>query len=200
MKYYLYYHRNPINNNVFYIGIGRLKRAWNFRDRNIHWKRYTKKYGLPIVELINNNLTKEEASVLEKKLILEYGRKGYELNGMLTNISLGGEGTCGYKWDEDRKFNHSEIMSEWFSNHKEEWILKHNLGILNRKIDYTNIKNGPKGIPIIQKDKNNQTIKIWPSAKTIKNQLGISIDSVLSGKSKTAGGFKWEYEEKINRN
>ena len=200
MKYCLYYHRNPVTNEIFYIGIGRLKRAWNFRDRNIHWKRYIKKYGLPVVEIIKENLTKDEASILEKNLILNYGRKGYENKGILTNITLGGEGTCGYKWDNTRKNSHSKIMLNWMDTHKLDWIDKHKLGILNRKIDYNTIKNGRKGIPIVQFDLQDNFIKKWQSAKVIKKQLGISIDSVLSGRSKTAGGYKWKYEKEINRN
>ena len=94
-NYYLYYHRNPITKELFYIGIGINKRAWDFiSGRNPHYKNYIKKYGEPIVDIIKENLTKEEVCSLEIKLINEYGRKGIDPEGILLNKSSGGEITA----------------------------------------------------------------------------------------------------------
>ena len=51
-NYYVYFHKNPITKEIFYVGIGNKKRAWNFKNRNIHWLRYVGKYGKPIIEII----------------------------------------------------------------------------------------------------------------------------------------------------
>ena len=90
--YYIYFHKNPITLEVFYVGIGSNKRAWRFKERNTHWLRYVKKHGFPVVEIIKENLTKEEAGLLEIEYIQQFGRKGYDIEGKLVNISLGGKG------------------------------------------------------------------------------------------------------------
>jgi predicted GIY-YIG superfamily endonuclease len=91
-NYYLYYHKNPLTKDLFYIGIGTNKRAWDFTSgRNPHYKNYIKKYGEPLVDIIKENLTKKEACSLEIKLISKYGRKGIETDGILLNKSSGGE-------------------------------------------------------------------------------------------------------------
>ena len=91
-NYYLYYHKNPNTKELFYIGIGTNKRAWDFTSgRNPHYKNYIKKHGEPIVDIIKENLTKEEACSLEIKLISEYGRKGIDSKGILLNKSIGGD-------------------------------------------------------------------------------------------------------------
>lgn len=49
---------------------------------------------------------------------------------------------------------------------------------------------------IIQKDKNNNVIKIWDSLADVKRQLKIhqsNISKCLKGERKTAGHFKWQY-------
>lgn len=91
-NYYLYYHKNPLTKELFYVGIGTNKRAWGFiSGRNPHYKNYVKKYGEPIVDIIRENLTKEEACSLEMEFITKYGRKGIEPDGILLNKSIGGE-------------------------------------------------------------------------------------------------------------
>ena len=104
-NYYLYYHKNPITKELFYIGIGTNKRAWDFASgRNSHYKNYIKKYGIPIVDIIKENITKEEACSLERKLISEYGMKGIDGEGILLNKSIGGETIAlGNKFTEDQK-------------------------------------------------------------------------------------------------
>lgn len=104
-NYYLYYHKNPITKELFYIGIGTNKRAWDFiSGRNSHYKNYIKKHGEPIVDIIKENLTKEEACSLEIKLISEYGRKGIDPKGILLNKSIGGDVIAlGNKFTDEQK-------------------------------------------------------------------------------------------------
>ena len=104
-NYYLYYHKNPITKELFYIGIGTNKRAWDFiSGRNPHYKNYVKKHGIPVVDIIKKNITKEEACSLEIKLINEYGRKGIDVEGILLNKSIGGETIAlGNKFTEEQK-------------------------------------------------------------------------------------------------
>lgn len=104
-NYYLYYHKNPITKELFYIGIGTNKRAWDFiSGRNSHYKNYIKKHGEPVVDIIKENLTKEEACSIEMESIAKYGRKGIEPKGILLNKSIGGETIAlGNKFTEEQK-------------------------------------------------------------------------------------------------
>jgi hypothetical protein len=100
---YVYSHKNPQNNQVFYIGLGKDNRAWS-KKRNKFWRDYVKKYGDPIVDIIKDNLSLEEACCLEKELIKKYGRRGYDDKGVLVNRSLGGDiSAYGSKKSEEAK-------------------------------------------------------------------------------------------------
>lgn len=75
--------------------------------------------------------------------------------------------------------------------------------IENRISKIRNKKRNPKsylGIntkKIIQYDLKNQFIKIWDSIKSAEIIYGKGIKSVLSGRTYTAGGFIWRYENTI---
>lgn len=85
----LYRHLKP-NGEVFYIGIGTLKRAYSDKGRNKFWRRTVDKYGYE-VQILKSNLTWEEATELEIALISFYGRRDLGL-GNLVNLTDGGEG------------------------------------------------------------------------------------------------------------
>lgn len=90
---YIYKHIRKDNDNVFYIGIGNdkeYKRATDKKSRNRHWNFIVKKVGFEF-EIIEDNLSWEEACEKEKYWIKKYGRK--DLNeGELVNMTDGGEG------------------------------------------------------------------------------------------------------------
>lgn len=89
----VYFHINPLKNEVFYVGIGSIKRSKSKKNRNIHWNNTVNKYGY-IIDVIHNNLTWSEATEKEKYYINFYGRK--DLNkGSLVNLTDGGDGANG---------------------------------------------------------------------------------------------------------
>lgn len=86
--FYVYKHTWG-NTNYIYIGKGSGNRI-NSKKRNIFWKNITAKYGLPIKEIIKDNMSEEDAFLLEEKLIGKY--KKYM---KIVNITSGGEGATG---------------------------------------------------------------------------------------------------------
>lgn len=86
----VYQHRRVDNNQIFYIGIGDLKRAQRRANRNSIWNNITNKTDR-IVEVVCDNLTWKEACEIEKYLIAYYGRIKHN-TGTLSNITEGGEG------------------------------------------------------------------------------------------------------------
>ena len=86
----VYLHKNPKTDEVFYVGIGREVRAYNFIGRNKFWNNYKNKHGVK-VEIIKKGLKIKEACELEVDLINHYGRRDLK-KGTLVNLSNGGEG------------------------------------------------------------------------------------------------------------
>jgi len=96
-----YRHRRNDTNEIFYIGIGSVKRANDSVRRSKWWKKIVAKAGYK-VEIIAENLVWDDACELESLLIYEYGRKDKN-KGNLVNLTDGGEGTPGCKWNLGRK-------------------------------------------------------------------------------------------------
>jgi hypothetical protein len=102
----VYFHRNPIKNEIFYVGIGGKRRPFSKNSRTQHWYNTVNKYGYTI-EIIETNLTWEEACQKEIYYIKTIGKK---INGgTLINISDGGEGNVGLKHSDEYR----ERMKTW---------------------------------------------------------------------------------------
>lgn len=95
-RFYLYFHRNPNTNEIFYVGIGTGERYRKYGNRSEFWKRYVKKHGNPIREKYKEFLTWAEACYLESYFIKLFGRIVKDKNGILVNMSLGGDGRVGH--------------------------------------------------------------------------------------------------------
>jgi hypothetical protein len=74
---------------IFYVGKGRLKRAWTTK-RNPHWVNVVNKHGYS-VEIHKSGLSDDEATKLEIALILAIGRRDLG-TGPLVNMTPGGDG------------------------------------------------------------------------------------------------------------
>ncbi len=110
----VYFHVNPIKQEVFYVGIGNNKRPYK-QDRSTWWKRTIDKYSYEVI-VIHENLSWEEACKLEIKYIAQIGRQDKGL-GSLVNLTDGGEGSKGRKCSEETKSQMSsahkgKILSE----------------------------------------------------------------------------------------
>lgn len=90
--YYVYAHRKD-SGEVFYIGKGKGRRAWDRYGRNAMWRNVVDKHGIT-VEIVKSNLDEKSAFDLEIKLIKEYGRRNLN-QGTLVNLTDGGEGPAG---------------------------------------------------------------------------------------------------------
>lgn len=89
----LYFHINPLKNEIFYVGIGNKYRPKSKNNRNQFWLNTVNKYGY-IIDIVETDLTWEEACEREKFYISKIGRR--DLNqGSLVNLTDGGEGGFG---------------------------------------------------------------------------------------------------------
>ena len=88
--YYVYLHKNKKTGEVFYVGKGHEKRAWDSAKRNWAWKEYVANNGCEVeVEIIENDYSENEAYDLERELVSKHGGNKYD-GGTLTNLHPGG--------------------------------------------------------------------------------------------------------------
>lgn len=127
-KYYVYRHIRLDTGLPFYIGIGtkgknyntyftEYRRAFSSYKRNIHWKRIVSKtkYEVEIIYETNDLIHLKNK---EKEFISLYGRSIDK--GLLTNMTLGGDGTHGFS----RTPEINKIIGEKRSGSKNEKSLK----------------------------------------------------------------------------
>lgn len=93
--YCVYFHINPLKNEVFYVGKGVSYRPFSKHGRSIAWWNTVKKYG-KIVDVVHEGISEEEAIQWEKFYITRIGRRDLG-KGPLVNFTDGGDGTSGHK-------------------------------------------------------------------------------------------------------
>lgn len=99
-KYYVYFHISKKDGRVFYVGKGTGNRCLSKYDRNFYWKKIVNEEGY-ICEIVKFTESEEEAYLEEIKLIKEIGRADLGL-GTLINLTDGGDGGLGLKWNGRR--------------------------------------------------------------------------------------------------
>ena len=91
--YCVYFHVNPVKQEVFYVGAGNKKRPFSKYGRSEFWHKVVKKYNYEII-IIHENLSWEEVCVLEIKYIKQIGQRSKN-TGPLVNLTAGGDGFIG---------------------------------------------------------------------------------------------------------
>ena len=104
--FYVYQHRKADSGEIFYIGKGMGRRAYDSFHRSKYWKSIVAKHGL-IVEFIKENITEPESLELEISIIELFRQKGLKI----INMTNGGDGTTGYTHTEEHKKRMSSILS-----------------------------------------------------------------------------------------
>lgn len=96
----VYRHIRLDTRQPFYIGIGvNEARAYSIKNRNKHWCNIVDKCGYE-VQILFDDLDYEEAKLKEVEFITLYGRNNIS-NGLLCNLTDGGDGSLGYKPTEE---------------------------------------------------------------------------------------------------
>lgn len=99
MDHYIYFHVTSDTNEVFYVGQGKVnplfkfKRAYNTTSRTKMWRNVSNKHGYRI-EIVAENLTKEQADAYERFWITSFGRRDKK-EGLLVNLTDGGDANPG---------------------------------------------------------------------------------------------------------
>lgn len=106
MKFYIYAHYRNDTGEVFYVGKGEGNRHKSKQGRNPYWENIVKAHGYK-VEILQYFDTEEAAFQAEQDLIAELGRKDLG-QGLLVNMSDGGEGASGAVRTPEQRQRYSE--------------------------------------------------------------------------------------------
>lgn len=102
--YYVYLHRRASDGSVFYVGKGKLDRAWRKSSRSDYWNRIARKHGV-IVDIVSDGMMEDNAFDLECDLI------GIHID-QTCNLTAGGEGRSGRAQTEKQKIATSKSRSK----------------------------------------------------------------------------------------
>ena len=94
--FYVYEHIRTDTNQVFYVGKGSKKRAYNKFRNNPYWNNVVNKVGGFQVKFVVTDLDEELALLVEQERIDQLKKLGY----VLTNLTDGGGGAAGLRHTE----------------------------------------------------------------------------------------------------
>lgn len=110
--FYVYQHIKADTGEIFYVGKGMGRRAYDKYHRSKYWKHIEAKHGVTI-EFIKEDITEPESLELEIATIEKYRQQGLRL----INMTDGGDGTTGYAHtDEHKKMMSAALSGE--NNHR----------------------------------------------------------------------------------
>lgn len=208
---YVYRHIRLDKNVPFYIGVGlynTYKRAYEKNGRNKYWKNIVSKTAYE-VEILLDDLTKEEAFKKEIEFISLYGK--FINGGTLCNISDGGNGGIMSKEINEKRIK--SLTGKKLSKETKDKIRQKSTGrkptISTRKkmsevhkskgtgkwLESKGHLNG-NSKKVEQYSLNGELIKIWGCCIYASNELKLnksSLSAALNGNQKTAGGYIWKF-------
>lgn len=193
-NYFIYMHKNKINNKI-YIGItGELSPEIRWQkgySHNKHFSSAIKKYGWDNFQhiILFQKLNKFQAEEKEKELIEFYNSDNPNYGYNLT--SGGGLGVCKHN-DYSKR-----LMSINTSGEKNPMFGKHHSEETKNKIR-KKLQSHPRTSKKILCVELNQIFNSLREAERITgiNHSNISQAAKTNGNQKTAGGFHWSYVEK----
>lgn len=173
----VYSHVYDNESNPFYIGQGRLSRAFNFINRDKSWKHKVQDESKVKVNILYIDITIEESINLEKELIAKYGRidnkTGCLVNGNDGDTAIGCKGSSNFFYD------------------------KHLYGKDNGNFGNKYLSN-PLSIPVIQLDILGNIIKHWSSATEAEEKGKFNagcIGGCCLGKRLLHKSYQWIFEK-----
>jgi hypothetical protein len=208
--YIVYQHRRKDNNQVFYIGQGIPKRAYEDvkNRRNENWKLVVKEAGGFNVDILAEGLTRDQSLEIEANYIKKYGTIKHG-TGLLVNERLTGTRgvESGYKHSEEKRKEISEktkkamkdpnVYKRHMDSHTKYWATPES------RIKASNAMKGvaagekhPQAKAVNQCTLDGELIKTWPYARLAAKELDIKPSGICvccKGKKDQYGGYKWYY-------
>jgi hypothetical protein len=188
LPYYTYMHTRNDTGKPFYIGKGSARRAWDNRrsKRGAHWSNVASKHGYE-VHILAQWKTEKEAHNHEVFLIDTMRNMGVDI----VNKTIGGEGSSGYKWNDESRAKLSAIASRNNSGEKNPMFgRKHSaetrVKLSAAKVDVFTGSKHPKATIDEELAVKIKHAKGTATAKDVAKNLGVSwhvVRNIWSGKS-----------------
>lgn len=166
------------------------------KSYKVSWMRALKKEGLlPIMQIIDE-VPLSESAFWEQHYISLYRSWGFRL----TNLTIGGDGTKGYKWTKENieKVKKSKIeKGSYFIGAKKASITKRRNGDYARAAHQMRAMQLAKVKPILQYSLKGDFIKEWKSTSIAAENLNISRDNIsrcCTGEYGQTHGFQFRYK------
>lgn len=210
--YLVYQHRRRDTGEIFYVGQGTPKRAYeDVRNRrNENWKRVAEEAGGFDVEILADGLDREESLRIEAEYIKKYGTIKHG-TGILVNERLSGTrgSESGYKHSEDKireirektrlAMQNPDVHARLVDSH----IKYYEKDPRNRAKVRENLKKyvgdrHPRAKAVNQCTLDGAIIKTWSYARLATKELGYSASGICNcckGKIESYAGYKWSYAE-----
>lgn len=136
--YYVYCWKRDSDNNIFYIGFGKNNRYKSLRQRNKQFLEFIDTYKCH-PEITQENLTDEEAKILEKELIYRY----WEIGQAETNLHAGGSGgdTLKYMTPDELVNFKNKISQDSKSKWQKEEVRERIVNSISKAMKDENVKN-----------------------------------------------------------
>lgn len=173
----VYSHTYENEDKPFYIGQGRLSRAFNFLNRDKSWKTKVQDETKVKVNILYIDISIEESITLEKKLIAKYGRidnnTGCLVNGNDGDTAIGCKGSSNFFYDK-----------HLYDKDNGNFGNKYSLNSLS--------------IPIIQIDILGNIVKHWASATEAEEKGNFNascIGNCCLGKRYLHKSYQWIFEK-----
>ena len=177
----VYSHTYDNEDKPFYIGQGRLSRAFNFLNRDKSWKNKVQNISKVKVTILNIDISIEESVKIERELIAKFGRidigTGCLVNGNDGDTAIGCAGESNYFYDK-------HLYGKDNGNYGNKYSLN------------------PLSVPVVQIDILGNVVKHWASAAEAETVGGFDagcISHCCLKKRYIHKSYQWVYEKDFNK-
>jgi hypothetical protein len=189
----VYRHIRLDTRQPFYIGIGvNEARAYSIKNRNKHWHNIVDKCGYE-VQILFDDVTYDEAKEKEIEFITLYGRKDL-VNGLLCNLTDGGDGTNNYKPTQETLLKISQTSKGRIKTKEQIDKWKQNMSFSKSEETKEKIRNTLLGKKHTEERRENQ--RKAHLGKTLSEEAKQKLREYWKGKKR--GPFSEEHKKKLS--
>ena len=208
--YIVYQHRRKDNGQIFYVGQGIVRRAYEDvkNRRNSNWATVVEEAGGFDVDILVEGLTRDESLKVEAEYIKKYGTIKHGTGPLVNERLSGTRGVeSGYKHSEAKRREISEktkkamkdpeVYKRHMDSHLSYWAKPES------RIKASQVMKGvvagekhPQAKPVNQYTLDGQLIKTWSYARLAAKELGIKPSGICvccKGTKPQYAGYKWSY-------
>lgn len=192
MMFYTYAHYTKDTNEIYYIGKGSGRRAWQSTSRNKYWQHKTKKHG-KVVKILALWETENDA-LLHEKLLISF----FKEHGNITNLADEGTSTGCKRTEEAKSKVREKLLGIPLSQERKQKIAN---SLTGRSLT---VEHAARSRQVLEEVREKQKKKVWcltsntvyesvSEASKAEEVDASSIVKACKGLLKKAGNKTWSY-------